>query len=87
MYTVKGPCKELDSKYFLYKMHTEMGQSGSPLIKHDDEDRYVVGIHLGGWDSKKRNVALKLDEEKRAQIHKWIGYSIGYMNLSKDGMM
>ena len=65
-------------------MPTEAGQSGSPLIKTQGKNAFAVAIHLGRCDKKKRNVALKLNEEKRAQINKWIDYPIGSMDLSKD---
>ena len=82
MYSASGDC-QFNTSFFIYKMHTEMGQSRSPIIRDIEKEKFAIGIHLGGWDERKRNVALRLNEQKREQINKWIDYPIGEMRLSK----
>jgi V8-like Glu-specific endopeptidase len=59
--------------YFLwYETNTSKGQSGSPVFYKHENICYVVGIHVYGSQSSKRNQAIALTRSKLTKIHNWI---------------
>ena len=50
MYYERGYLKSLDENFLKYQISTTVGQSGSPVIKKNEFDEYiVVGIHIAGY--------------------------------------
>ena len=49
-----------------------------------DGNDYVVGVHLGGCNAEKKNVALRLNKQRREKINEMIGEAVGKMDLSKE---
>ena len=75
-----------DEKFIRYKIATECGQSGGPIICK--KTQLVVGIHLGS--NGQSNKALKLSNYIRNSINKWITEKfkeeVGSLDLKKKNI-
>ena len=69
MFTDSGMGKRYGDDFLLYRLHTEPGQSGSPIFKETEGGKHVIGIHIGACDELKYNVALLLNETIKKQIN------------------
>ena len=72
MWTASGEAKEVEEDFIKSQIITSIGQSGSPMIKRFEGEEYIVGIHIGSIPKKKRNIGLRLTEEKRKIIGRWV---------------
>ena len=53
-----------DKYYFITKMPTKIGVSGSPLIMKDDKNAQIIGLHaISIKDFVDNHAAIKLREE------------------------
>ena len=71
MWGAVGP-KTATDKFIEYKIPTKAGQSGSPIIKRQTDKESIVGVHIGSKIKEKKNVAVRLTNEKRGMIEGWI---------------
>ena len=70
---------QINENFLHYKIPTMGGQSGSPIIKREDEKEFVVGVHIGGrqfW-----NTAIRLNTQKKKMINEWLGKVTGRLDL------
>ena len=81
MWSSIGPIKKANENFLFYKLSTEIGQSGSPIIKEKDGKKLIIGVHIGG--NKKTNTAIKLTTQKRKIINEWVAGITGELNLGK----
>ena len=68
MYTMFGEIEHIDRKVLRYRIDTEAGQSGSPVL-NDDGD--IIGVHIAGFSYGSVNIyngARKVDEDTDALI-------------------
>ena len=77
MWSAHEPYKN-NTEYFLkYKMATEVGQSGSPIIKKKENKMFIIGVHIGSNAKCTRNIAVKLTTQKRKIINEWVAEITG----------
>ena len=81
MWSSVGPYKKATENFLFYKLSTETGQSGSPIIKEEGGKMFIIGVHIGGF--KKKNFAIKLTTQKRKIINEWVAEITGVLNLGK----
>ena len=72
MWTASGKANEVDENFILSQITTSVGQSGSPMTKRVNGEEYIVGFHIGSLSKKKRNIGVRLTEEKKKIINDWI---------------
>ena len=76
MYTATGTFKvnEDNDNFLEYTITTTSGQSGSPILKLNEKGKKeIIGIHIGTTIDQTKNMAVRLTEEKRKIINKWLG--------------
>ena len=83
MWTDEGVVTSIIEDFITYRIPTEEGQSGSPIIKVMNGEKYVIGIHIGTDPYLKKNMAIRLTDERRKMINSWVGESTGRLNLCK----
>ena len=83
MWTAKGNPNALDDDFLYYQIPTFKGQSGSPILKTEGEDVYIVGIHIKGIKEIGRNIGVRFTEKRRRKINEWVGEITGWLDLSK----
>lgn len=76
MWGMKGKPVNLDDGYIQYEIDTYNGQSGSGVTYQENEDHFVVGVHVLGDTVLGRNSATVLTEKRYNKINKWIEKSI-----------
>ena len=69
MWQARGACKKVTETYLKYRIPTESGQSGSPVIREEGDKFWVVGVHIGAVSQN--NIAVRLNSEKRKIINTW----------------
>ena len=83
MWNAKGSCTTVTETFLKYKISTAEGQSGSPIIIRKGEKEFIVGVHIGSNESRKRNIAVRLTAEKKERINKWVKEICDQIDLSK----
>lgn len=61
MWTAQGNIVQLDEKLIKSKISTSKGQGGSPIFKRVKNKVFLVGIHIGHYDSIKLGIRLRGD--------------------------
>ena len=84
MWFASGSCKNITATFLKYRIPTELGQSGSPIIKREGKKQFVIGIHIGSNPKCTRNIGVRLTSEKRKMINEWVGEVTGKLNLAKQ---
>ena len=72
---------EASQNFLNYRISTEGGNSGSPLLKIKNGNFYTIGVHVRA--EKKENVAIRLTSSRRNEINEWVGEITGKLNLCK----
>ena len=83
MFYGEGKCRAVNKDFMLYSIPTEKGESGGPIIRKEDGNEYIIGVHIGTIGELKKNTAVRLTEEKRKRINEWVGEITGQIDLSK----
>ena len=60
MWSASGPYTSNTEIYLQYKIATGQGQSGSPIIKREGENEFIIGVHIGTNPKCTKNIGLKL---------------------------
>ena len=78
----RGLIKSINGKTELeYKISTNKGQSGAPILRKIENDYYeVIGIHTTG--ATFCNKGVKFDDRIRMWISRMLGQLTGELNLS-----
>ena len=77
----------LDKYYFINKMRTKIGVSGSPLIMKDDKNAQVIGLHAKSInDFVDNRAAIKLREEMFEEITNNFKTTLHSYDCSKFGV-
>jgi V8-like Glu-specific endopeptidase len=63
LYGCKADLLEVNEYIIKYKIPTDAGKSGAPLLIYSEHGKYkIIGIHTGGYNKKKINFALRINE-------------------------
>ena len=83
MWSASGVINSINEAFLKYKIPTEEGQSGSPILKKEGKNIFIIGVHIGSNAKCTRNMAVRLTTEKRKIINGWVGEITGELNLRK----
>ena len=83
MWNAFGPYKAVTNSFLIHKIPTKPGQSGSPVLKREGKEEFIIGVHIGSDPECKRNYAVRLTSYKRKMINEWVGEATGILDISK----
>ena len=69
MKNAAGPYKKVTKSFLHYRIPTNPGQSGGPIIKREEGKKFIIGVHIGNDCQGKKNIAVRLTPQKRKIIN------------------
>lgn len=72
MWTMFNNFKTIEPERLTYKIHTEGGQSGSPIWVLNLSDPYILGVHTHGSETENHNLGTRLSRDKFLHIIRWM---------------
>ena len=74
MIIAEGSCESVSQFDISYQIQTFSGQSGSPIIKQDGMNFFVIGLHLKKKALGKKNKGVRMNTGMRLMIElcKWL---------------